>query len=83
MSQFLIIYNRKTGQVTVEQFPDAISAMRARLLQESIVSADTEVAVLDSESEAELRQTHSRYFMSPTEILENSRQLLDKTTPAS
>ena len=78
MSPFLIIYHRSTGEVSVEQFPDAISAMKARLKHESEVGDDVEVVVLGSESRQKLRETHSRYFKNPTEILENSRELMSQ-----
>ena len=77
MSPFLVVYHRSTGKVTVEQFPDAVSAMKARLLCESKVDEDVEIVVLGSESDEELRETHSRYFKDPTEILESSRKFMD------
>ena len=70
MSPFLVIYHRSTGEVSVEQFPDAVSAMNARLQHESSVGSDVEVVVLGSESEEKLRETHARYFKNPAEILE-------------
>ena len=77
MSPFLVVYHRSTGQVSVEEFPDAISAMKARLICEAEVGDDVEVVVLGSESDEKLRETHARYFNTPSEILENSRKLMD------
>ena len=80
MSPFLVVYRRSTGEVTVKQFPDAISAMEARLLQEASADDDLEVVVLGSDSGEKLRETHSRYFKDPSEILESSRRFLDENT---
>lgn len=79
MSPFLVVYHRSTGAVSVEQFPDAISAMAARLDRESEVDVETEVVVLSSESDENLRETHSRYFKKPSEILKDSRKLINDT----
>ena len=77
MSPFLVVYNRLTGEVTVERFSDAVSAMKARLKKESEVGDDVEVVVLGSESPEKLRETHSRYFNTQSQILEHSKTLLE------
>lgn len=76
MSPFLVVYNRLTGEVTVESFSDAVSAMKARLEKEAQVGEDVEVVVLGSESPEKLRETHSRYFNTQSEILEHSKHRL-------
>ncbi len=64
---FLVAYRRSTGALlevrsfTSAHVDDAV-ALRARLEQEHRGDADFEVVLLASRSEAELRQTHARYF---------------------
>ena len=72
MKSFLLIYDRLTGQVAVQEFADASTAMEARMRAESQAGPNTEVVVLSSDSESSLRQTHSRYFRSVVEILTDS-----------
>lgn len=74
MENFLVIYNRRTGESDVREFPAGRGreAVRERFEQERIYRSDpdVEVVVLSSSSRAELLKTHSRYFRSAEEILE-------------
>jgi hypothetical protein len=76
MENFLIIYNRRTGESDVREFAAGRGreAIRARFEQERIHrgDADIEVVVLSSSSREELLKTHSRYFRSAEEILEHA-----------
>lgn len=83
MKSFLLIYDRLTGEVSVQAFADASEAMAARMRAESQAGPNTEVVVLSSDSEASLHQTHSRYFRSVAQILKNSGDALrEGLTPA-
>jgi hypothetical protein len=74
MTNFLVVYNRRTGASTVREFAEGHGreAIRERFEaeREHRGDADIEVVVLVSSSPEELRQTHGRYFESPGEILE-------------
>lgn len=76
MENFLIIYNRRTGESDVREFPagrgrEAVSA-RFDEERKHRDDPDVEVVVLSSSSRAELLKTHSRYFRSPEEILKSA-----------
>jgi hypothetical protein len=77
MRNFLVVYNRRTGERTVEEFPEGCGreAIRHRFMAEREHNGDTdiEVVVLSSNSREELEKTHSRYFRSAREILEHAR----------
>ncbi len=80
MSPFLVIYNRSTGSVTVQEFEDSSLAMEARLALESTLGDDVEVVVLSSESDEQMRETHSRYFNSASEILMRSQKWINESS---
>lgn len=77
MRNFLVVYNRRTGKSEVQEFPEGCGreAIRQRFAQERAHHGDPdiEVVVLGSSSRDELLKTHSRYFRSAREILENAR----------
>jgi hypothetical protein len=72
MLNFLIVYNRRTGAQSVQEFAagHGREAIRARFACERAHRGDNdvEVVVLTSESRATLEQTHSRYFKSVQEL---------------
>ena len=74
MKNYLVIYSRRTGESTVQEFGEGRGreAIGARFAaeREHRGNPDIEVVVLVSSSEAELRQTHGRYFETPGEILD-------------
>jgi len=76
MENFLVVYNRRTGESDVRKFPAGRgrAAVRERFKQERLHrhDPDVEVVVLSSSSLDELLKTHSRYFRSAEEILENA-----------
>jgi hypothetical protein len=76
MRNFLVIYNRRTGASTLQEFPEGSGreAIRERFAQERLHrgNPDIEVVVLGSSSRDELLKTHSRYFRSAGEILEHA-----------
>lgn len=76
MKSFLLVYDRLSGELTVQEFADASTAMAARMKRESKAGPNTEVVVLSSDSESSLRQTHSRYFQNVSEILQSSGDAL-------
>ena len=75
MSNFLIIYNRRTGVQSVREFSAGHEheAIRARFAaeREHRGESDIEVAVLGSDSIDTLIRTHSRYFKSARELAAN------------
>ncbi|HTJ71169.1 MAG TPA: hypothetical protein VL551_26735 [Actinospica sp.] len=67
MPNFLLIFNRRTGERSeLREFDEYQEAMRARFAaeREHKLEPDVEVVVLTARSEQELRATHSRYFQS-------------------
>ncbi len=77
MRSFLVVYNRRTGDNTLREFPpghgrEAIHA-RFEAERQHRSDPDIEVVVLGSHSKEELLKTHSRYFRSAREILENAQ----------
>lgn len=72
MSNFLIIYNRRTGDQLVREFAagQEREAIRARFKAERAHRGDTdiEVVVLGSDSRETLERTHSRYFKNVREL---------------
>ena len=76
MRNFLVIYNRRTGASTLQEFPEGSGreAIRERFAQERLHrgNPDIEVVVLGSSSRDELLKTHSRHFRSAGEILEHA-----------
>jgi hypothetical protein len=74
MKYFLLVYDRKTGQLS-ERLEFAESE-RARALAERFArervyrsSPDIEVILIGADSVDSLKQTHARYFLSPAEIV--------------
>jgi len=76
MRNFLVVYNRRTGENAVQEFPagSGREAIRERFVQERAHRGDPdiEVVVLGSDSREELEKTHSRYFRTAREILERA-----------
>jgi hypothetical protein len=76
MWNFLVVYNRRTGENTVREFPPGSGreAARQRFIEERAHRGDPdiEVVVLGSGSREELEKTHSRYFRSAREMLERA-----------
>lgn len=74
MSYFLIVYDRAAGQLReLRRFPDAEreAALAARFARERREQdhPNIEVMLLGAASEEALRQTHSRYFRTPEQLL--------------
>lgn len=72
MNSYLVQYNRRTRHLQVQVFTgqDRPQAIRERLRLERLrTDSDLEIVVLNSNSEDDLRVTHSRYFKSPTELM--------------
>jgi hypothetical protein len=73
MRNFLVVYNRRTGENSVREFSEgrAREAIRERFVQERQYrnDPDIEVVVLGSSSREELEKTHSRYFHSVVDLL--------------
>lgn len=67
MVNFLIRYNRKSGETMVDTYPGPAgraAAIRERLRLEAAASddSDIEVVVIAAESQHDLERTHARYF---------------------
>lgn len=75
---YLIQYHRPSGRVIqITEFHESERATAENLRLEVEVellakAGDTEVVLLEAESEAALRQTHRRYFQDPREIASSS-----------
>lgn len=76
MRSFLIVYNRRTGDHAVREFPagHGREAIRARFEEERKHRGDRdiEVVVLGSQSLEDLMKTHSRYFRSARQIAKDA-----------
>lgn len=68
MTNYLLVYNRRTGDLELEEFHGAGGRKRAlasRIEREAHrIDRDLEIVVLSSDSLEELRRTHGRYFAS-------------------
>jgi hypothetical protein len=65
MTQFLVVFDRQHGHVVeVKEFSNDHDALKARFSTERLHAGDVniEVVVLGAASQADLRQTHGRYF---------------------
>ena len=63
MASFLIKYHRRTGDLEILEFTSLRDATLRRLeLDKTNDDPDLEIVAVASESEAHLRQSHSRYF---------------------
>jgi len=79
MSQFVIIYDRLSGKSEIRAFdgPGAVDeALEARFQAELIAGPSQEIATLAAASEEELRATHSRYFLSESDMFGDFGRLL-------
>lgn len=66
MSSYLIKYHRKSGHLDITEYDSLLEATMKRLeLDKANVDPDLEIVAVASESEAHLRQSHSRYFSAP------------------
>lgn len=72
MAHFLLIYDRSLGQLVrdPEQFDSSAAALTARFTAEREFTGqeNVEIVAFDAESEAALRTTHARYFLSLPEL---------------
>ena len=73
MTDFIIIYKRKSGESCIKQCPNSAHAVKERLLREAEVSdPDTEVAHISAPSLESLKKSHSRYFMGEVHIADGA-----------
>ncbi|HVF05113.1 MAG TPA: hypothetical protein VNA20_09750 [Frankiaceae bacterium] len=71
MRHFLLVFDRREGRLLREDaFDDPNEALRERFRTERLNRAnqDIEVVVLSADSPAALRHTHSRYFLTLSEL---------------
>ncbi|MGH9132059.1 MAG: hypothetical protein ACRDWV_10425 [Acidimicrobiales bacterium] len=72
MRYFLLVYDRRRGQIVEESdFEHEPDALKERFAVEERLgfSSGLEVVVLGAESREALRLTHARYFQSADELL--------------
>ena len=71
MINFLIQYNRRSGAMTLREFPGATgsAAIHERLRLEATAGPDEEIVVITANSRADLERTHSRYFKSASQMV--------------
>lgn len=63
MSAYLIKYHRRSGRVEVSEYDSLLNATMERLLLDKTNNdPDLEIVAVASQSEENLRQSHSRYF---------------------
>jgi hypothetical protein len=77
--QFVVVYDRVSGKSLVRQFdgPSAEhDALAARFEAEFEADRNTEIASLAAASLDELKVTHSRYFRTSSEIVDDFRKLI-------
>jgi hypothetical protein len=76
MSSFLMRYNRRTGDLQVTEFTGEQAGERALVArveaERTRTTTDLEVVVLTADSLEEIKQTHGRYFFTPSELLRNA-----------
>jgi len=76
MSYYLVVYDRSTGAVEVEEFADEQRdlALQRRFAREREQPGqlDTEVVVLGAESRSALERTHARYFKTVQELAQTA-----------
>ena len=76
MPQFLIVYNRLTGAVVMNEYADDARAealeRRFALEREHRLEPHIEVVLLGARSEDVLRRTHARYFKTVRELVESA-----------
>lgn len=71
MAHFLLIYDRTAGQLLLkEEFATDAEALAARFAAENEygVRPNIEILAISAASEAELRKSHGRYFLSSQEL---------------
>jgi hypothetical protein len=74
VNNYLIKYNRRSGDSEVFEFPgrgNRSAAIQERLRLESTSTSDDEIVVIAADSRADLERTHSRYFKSASELAAN------------
>lgn len=63
MKEFLIVFDRQSGESIVTPFSTGSEAMQARYAKElETDDPNVEIVVVGARSLSELKQTHSRYF---------------------
>lgn len=75
MPNFLLVFNRRTGEMSdLREFDAYVDAMNARFAAERThrQEPDVEVVVLTARSEQELRATHSRYFQTGRDLAQTA-----------
>lgn len=75
----VLVYHRERATLMLkESFADGDVAMRRRFeLERQPEFADMEIVVLSADSEATLRETHGRYFLTDAELIERLRKSID------
>jgi hypothetical protein len=71
VAHFLLIYDRDEGKLLrQEQFPTDTDALRGRFAAEAEFAGHPgiEIVALSAGSEADLRNTHARYFLGLAEL---------------
>ena len=71
MKSFVLVYERDTGELSVEEFAPGqrSEAFRRRSVLQRSVGPNVEVVVLHADDVRDLRTTHRRYFESARELL--------------
>jgi hypothetical protein len=85
MVHVVLVYQRERARLLLEEsFTDGDQAMRRRFeLERQPEYADMEIVVLSADSEATLRETHGRYFLTDSELIERLRKSIDAAIDAA
>jgi hypothetical protein len=68
MTYFLIVYNRRSGEVQYEPFADRRLALSRRFELEAHGRPDDEIVVLGAADLDQIKRTHGRYFKNVSEL---------------
>jgi hypothetical protein len=71
MAHFLLIYDRATGKLLRQQeFATDVEALAARFAAEAEhgIQPNIEILAISARSEAELRKSHGRYFLTSQQL---------------
>ena len=76
---YVLVYDQRLGRLIppIEDFTDSAIGMQRRFELERKYREDAriEVVMLSAESEEQIRSTHSRYFKTTAELLDDLRAL--------
>ena len=73
MQNFLVVYDTSSNQAKISSFGDLTAANTARSEAESENDSNLEIVVVSASSLESLKSSHSRYFKTLPQILDDLR----------